>query len=307
MFFNDPEEFEDYLKPVGGNVSIRPAKGKSFNAEIRMKKLQHVGLFTVSANSFRVIKEPQQDFFGLTIPLSAPFTLTSSGNNRVYDSHLAHMRLPGHSFNMSAIKKCHFLVTNFFIDPINDYSNKILQSDSQLTSVINTDFPLITQTGGIFLTSVARAWSALNNEESVSEIALKELEDDLMASLVLYSNQGNESKYYKQDCFYRLKRAEEYIRENLRNTITRDQLAEVSNSSIRTLSRAFEKKYGIGPKAFIKKSRLNSAYLELLSSRYDTTTVTQIALEYGFGHIGKFATDYKKTFGELPSATLAKY
>ena len=182
----------------------------------------------------------------------------------------------------------------------------MLQSDAQLNLDTSSDTPLTSHSGGLLLTSVARAWSALNNEESVSDIALKELEDDLMSSLVLYSSQDNDSKYLKQESLYRLSRAEEYIRENLKDSITRDQLAEVSGSSIRTLSRAFEKKYGFGPKAFIKKCRLNSAYLELLSSDDEMTTVTKIALDYGFMHIGKFAIEYKKTFGESPSTSLIK-
>ncbi len=306
MFFNDPEEFEDFLKPVASNISIRPAIGKLFNAEICMKKFQSVGLFSVSANSFRAIKEPQNDFFGLTIPLSTPFTITKSGSNQLYKSNMAHMLSPGQPFNISAKRQCHFLVSNFFIDPINDYSKKLLQSDSQLITSISSDISLITQPGGLLLASVARAWSAVNNEKFVSEIALKELEDDLMASLVLYSNQDKESKYYNQDCLYRLSRAEEYIRENLKSTITRDQLAEISSCSIRSLSRAFEKKYGGGPKAFIKMCRLNSVYLELLSSEYDMTTVTQVALEYGFGHTGKFAIEFKNIFGESPSTSLKR-
>ena len=306
MFFNNPEEFESFLKPVGGDTNIRPVKGSSFNAEICMKRLNHVGLFSISANSFKVIKEPQQDFFGLTIPLSSPFTTTESGKDQSYYSKSAHMLLPGRSFNLSAHQNCHFLVSNFFINPINDYSNRLLQSDAQLNLDKSPDIPLASHSGSLLLSSVARAWSALNNEESVSDITLNELEDDLMSSLVLYSSLDNDSKYLKQESLYRLGRAEEYIRENLKNTITRDQLAEVSGSSIRTLSRAFEKKYGFGPKAFIKKCRLNSAYLELLSSVDEMTTVTQIAVEYGFKHIGKFAIEYKKTFGESPSTSLIK-
>jgi len=306
MFFNNPEKFESFLKPAGGNTIIRPVKGNSFNAEICIKKLQHVGLFSISANSFKVIKEPQYDFFGLTIPLSSPFTTKESGKDQHYYSKSAHILLPGHSFNLSAHKNCHFLASSFFINPINDYSNKLLQSDAQLNLDKSSDIPLISHSGGLLLTSVARAWSALNNEESVSDITLKELEDDLMSSFVLYLSPDNDSKYLKRESLYRLSRAEEYIRENLKNTITRDQLAEISGSSIRTLSRAFEKKYGFGPKAFIKKCRLNSAYLELLSSDNEMTTVTQISFEYGFKHMGKFAIEYKKFFGESPLITLIK-
>jgi len=52
------------------------------------------------------------------------------------------------------------------------------------------------------------------------------------------------------------------------------------------LSRAFEKKYGIGPMAFIKQRRLDAAYFDLLSAKSDVTTVTQVAFNYGFAHIG---------------------
>ena len=157
------------------------------------------------------------------------------------------------------------------------------------------------------LRSVAKTWSALNNKIPFSRITLKELEDELLASFILYSNEDtNVRKPYKHDDLYHLSRAEEYIRDNLKNPITRDQLTEVSCRSIRTLSRAFEKKYGIGPMAFIKQRCLNAAYLDLLSAKPDVTSVTQIAFSYGFSHVGKFAIEYRKVFGEAPSTSLLK-
>ena len=114
MLFDDPTEFEDFLEPIGGDVSIRPATGSLFNAEISLKKLDAVGLFAVSANSFKVLKEPQGDFYGLTVPLSAPFTVSEHGRNQEYDASSAHLLKPGHAFDLMAKRKCHFLVCNFF-------------------------------------------------------------------------------------------------------------------------------------------------------------------------------------------------
>ena len=307
MLFDDPTEFEDFLEPIGGDVSIRPATGSLFNAEISLKKLDAVGLFSVSANSFKVVKEPQGDFYGLTVPLSAPFMVSERGRNQEYEALSAHLLKPGHAFDLTAKRKCHFLVCNFFTDPFHDYYQRLLQSDTQEFSSSNPDVSFFSRTGSGLLRSVARTWSDLNNKTAVSKITLKEREDDLLASFVMYSNEDmNVRDSFKCDAPYHLRRAEEFICENLDNPITRDQLAEVSGCSIRTLSRSFEKKYGTGPIAFIKQRRLDAAYLDLLSTKSDATTVTQVAINYGFAHIGKFAIEYGKAFGESPSTSLAR-
>ena len=58
--------------------------------------------------------------------------------------------------------------------------------------------------------------------------------------------------------------------------------------------------------AFIKQRRLDAAFLDLLSAKPDTTSVTQVAFSYGFSHVGKFAIEYRKAFGETPSTSLVK-
>ena len=49
---------------------------------------------------------------------------------------------------------------------------------------------------------------------------------------------------------------------------------------------------------------LEAARRELMSAERDQTTVTVVALQYGFYHLGRFAGTYRETFGELPSETL---
>ena len=103
-----------------------------------------------------------------------------------------------------------------------------------------------------------------------------------------------------------LNHVEDYICANLDAAITRDELADQTGVSIRSLSRAFEKKYGLGPMAFLRQRRLDACYARLLGSDRDATTVTEVAMSYGFWHVGKFAIAYKKAFGESPSESLLR-
>jgi AraC-like DNA-binding protein len=83
-------------------------------------------------------------------------------------------------------------------------------------------------------------------------------------------------------------------------------LARVVGVSVRTLEYAFRDVVGMGPLAYVRIQRLNQARRCLLEIRSGRVTVSEVALDHGFGHFGYFARDYKTLFGELPSETLAR-
>ena len=74
----------------------------------------------------------------------------------------------------------------------------------------------------------------------------------------------------------------------------------------RTLRAAFQSCYGLFPVKYLRILRLQQARQLLLASCPDQSSVTQIALRVGIWELGRFARDYRKLFGELPSATLHK-
>ena len=101
-------------------------------------------------------------------------------------------------------------------------------------------------------------------------------------------------------------RAEEFLDANLTTAVSRSDLEDIAGVSIRTLSRGFIKRHGIGPMGFFRARRLDAAYRCLLAAEADSTKVTDVAVRYGFNHLGKFAMEYKKAFGESPSVTLKR-
>lgn len=75
-----------------------------------------------------------------------------------------------------------------------------------------------------------------------------------------------------------------------------------SKVSERTLQYAFSERYGLTPKEYIKNYNLRMVR-RALKNRPHGSKIYSIAAEYGFWHMGQFAADYKKHFGELPSQT----
>jgi AraC-like DNA-binding protein len=74
--------------------------------------------------------------------------------------------------------------------------------------------------------------------------------------------------------------------------------------SERTLRKAFHKIHGLPPCRRLRMLRLSEARRALLAADCKRITVTEIATEFGFLELGRFAVEYRKVFGESPSKTL---
>jgi AraC family ethanolamine operon transcriptional activator len=98
-------------------------------------------------------------------------------------------------------------------------------------------------------------------------------------------------------------RAEAYLRTRLDAALTIHDLCRATGATVRTLHRAFQEQFGTTPKAYLKMLRLRGVRDEL-RQRSHGTTVTDVALRWGFLHLGWFSRDYRAMFGETPSQTL---
>jgi AraC family ethanolamine operon transcriptional activator len=98
--------------------------------------------------------------------------------------------------------------------------------------------------------------------------------------------------------------AENFIFEPGREGVTITELCDAANISERTLEYAFRERYGMTPKKFSLVYRLNRVRRQLRNTEPGAALVSEIARQYGFWHMSQFATDYRRQFGELPSATL---
>ncbi len=133
-------------------------------------------------------------------------------------------------------------------------------------------------------------------------------EEELISTLMsaLFSTQDSDNDIAPEKNSSLWESIEAYIEENKHRAIKVSELSKVVEVSERSLLRLFNDRFGITPKAYLNKLRLNGVRLELIqSSSISKTKIMHIANNWGFWHMGQFAADYKQLFGELPSDTLA--
>lgn len=84
------------------------------------------------------------------------------------------------------------------------------------------------------------------------------------------------------------------------------EMALAAGVSQKTLEHVFLEQLGMTPARYLKIARLNMAHRRLREGEPEKSSVTEIALRCGFSHPGRFSSEYRQLFGELPSDTLAK-
>jgi AraC-like DNA-binding protein/TolB-like protein len=99
-----------------------------------------------------------------------------------------------------------------------------------------------------------------------------------------------------------VKRALAYMRANMAERITLTGLASACGVPERTLLRQFQQFVGLAPLAYLRRLRLSAAKSELASTQ-NSDAVSDIAMRCGFSHLGRFAIEYRRLFGETPSTT----
>ncbi len=87
------------------------------------------------------------------------------------------------------------------------------------------------------------------------------------------------------------------VENNLFNNLSLDELAFLSNRSLSSFKRDFEKTYGVAPQRYIRNRKLEIACAELSKGK----SASDLYLEYGYENISNFNTAFKRKYGITPA------
>jgi len=106
--------------------------------------------------------------------------------------------------------------------------------------------------------------------------------------------------------FALVRRAQAHLRAHAHEPVYVLDLCAATGVSERTLRDAFLEQCGMGPMRYLKLRRLHQARRELHAAASAATSVKAVALTNGFWELGRFAVEYRQSFGESPSQTLQR-
>jgi AraC-like DNA-binding protein len=102
-----------------------------------------------------------------------------------------------------------------------------------------------------------------------------------------------------------VKRAIDYMHANLDAAIGLPEIAAASGVPGRTLLQHFRDFTGTGPIRYLRHARYEKVR-EVLRQAEPEESITEIAARCGFNHMGRFSVEYRRRFGESPSATVRR-
>lgn len=135
---------------------------------------------------------------------------------------------------------------------------------------------------------------------------LAALEEALAIQVLDASGQGAEDNHPMTRADWNLTdRARAFVLDNAEDQPTIYDVCSHVGVSRRKLQNCFNEAFDCSPGQFLRIVRLNKVRRDLRDAS-GATTIGDVAARWGFWHWSRFANDYARFFGELPSETLRK-
>lgn len=102
-----------------------------------------------------------------------------------------------------------------------------------------------------------------------------------------------------------VERAVDFMHANMHQPLTVMDVAEAADVSVRSLQTSFRQFKNTTLAAYLRLIRLEAVHAEL-SRAENRLPISEVALKWGFIHMGHFAARYRATFGIYPSETVGQ-
>jgi AraC-like DNA-binding protein len=301
----DPDQFAEQLAPVAPGLRMEATGVGGFGARARAWRLPGLGLVSLEIDHGRALYDEERGFFGATVPLKERAEIRRGHRLEEYVPGEAHVSPAHEPFDCKTLNGSRLLALHLDDDLVLSHERalevdrraglplvfRLVPSDPKCASVLR------------YLGWLSQELMGRGSALAVPRVG-REAADLLAAMLVeacwtaeVARGEGSRDV---------LLRAEEFLAAHMQTAVSLPEVAAAAGVSLRTLTRAFHNKHGVGPIGILRQRRMQAVRRDLLEAEPGSESVTRVALRYGFAHLGRFAGEYRKAFGEYPSETLRR-
>jgi AraC-like DNA-binding protein len=295
-----------------GPVRLRPARPNArLSARVTSRRLLNVSITRMYYDTdVRLELDRQRQFYAIQIPITGNAVVRSGAHRVRACPGRGSVTAPAQPWSILWSADCEQWVVRIDTAPLLLHLSDLLGRPLPRPLTFDPVLDLTSGRGRTLYDNLVFMATQLNRTNSMftdSVVAVANLEQSLMTGVLLAAESNYRSLLDAPGAATSSRVVNEVValiesHPEAPRTIT--ELAREQGVSVRSLERAFRRDLGATPSAYLRQVRLRRAREVLLASSTDAVTVGQIARRLGFVHPGRFAVQYRRTFGETPSETL---
>ena len=305
----DPLEFCSKITEFSGPLLARSLSRGPFFGEVSAARLPGLRLARVRTRNFHISSPTERQLTSITIGLDSAFQIRDKHGQRTSELGWAYVAGDEEQFEF-ACKSGTMAVINISTELLMKAVTQLSGSRVAGCDYLPRQFSLSDAKGGRFSRTALQLWQDISEKSAhVDPSRFMERSNDLLEQFALIVSSRRSRAMVAESgpsASSGRRRAEEWIASHLTRPVGRAELCAVAGLNVRTLSREFRRAHGQSPIAFVRTRRLEAVHRDLIAAQLGQTTVTEIAMKFGFSHLGRFSRDYWRLFGERPSETLRR-
>lgn len=295
-------------------LTVDPADAGDFAATMHGVRLRNVSMLYLDLHAPATIDIPESGrYFAVHMPLNGVATIHHATGSFQANTMRSLVSSPGGPLRIELGLDAPQLLIRIEARAMTAHLTRLIGRNLLKPLVFDPEFDLATEAAmrwhaavQLVHTEIYHSGSLIQNGRGISSV------EELLMSSLLYLQPSN----YHADIIRPMsadprrtviQHAMDFIDTHLAERITMESLAQEVHMSVRSIQQGFRTELGMSPMAFVRERRLERVHEELADAiPSDGVTVTAVAERWGFHHLGSFAVEYRKRWGEAPSETLRR-
>lgn len=296
------------------NLTVEPGEVAGFAATMHGVRLRNVSMLYLDVHVAATIAIPRLGpFYGVHMPMNGHAVVEHRGRTFQANTIRSVVTSPGASLQIEFGHDSPQLIIRVEERSMAAHLTRLLGRSLSRPLVFDPEFDMATEAAMRWHAAVQLIHTEVFHEGSLVQRGrgIGAIEEFVMSSLLHLQPSNYHDEFLAPAAPGQrravVQNAMNFIDDHLAERITMEAVAQAVHMSVRSIQQGFREELGMTPMTYVRERRLERVHEELTDAiPADGVTVTQVAEKWGFHHLGSFAVEYRKRWGEAPSETLRR-